>query len=124
MLSHRRLQGIARLVLGAMLFMQAALAVAACDCLRVAPAQAFAAKTGEATCHQQPAGNANLCLAHCLGSDQKADTPQISVPVWAVALPLLVMVPDYPTAREAVLHRALPHVGAPPPRILFQSLLI
>ena len=112
------------MLLGAMLFAQAALAVAACDWLRVAPAQAIKAKAGEPSCHEEPAKYANLCLAHCLGNDQSTDTPQISIPAWSqTSLLVLVTVAREP-ARGAILHDALSRPGAPPLRILFQSFLI
>src|SRR5688572_17827874 len=119
-LRRRAAQGL----LGLMLFAQAALAVAACDWLRVAPAQAITAKAAEPSCHVEPARNVNLCLAHCLGADQSADTPQITVPEWSQPVSLMVVVFDVVPSRQAVLRHTLPRPGAPPPRILFQTFLI
>ena len=107
-----------------MLFAQAALAAAACDWLRVAPAQAIMAKAGEPSCHEKPAQNANLCLSHCLGSDQSADTPQVAIPAWNQSSLLVIGVLERAPALKAILHYTLPHPGAPPPRILYHSFLI
>jgi hypothetical protein len=123
MLSRSSRRKVAQLMLGAMLFAQAAIAAAACDWLRVAPAQALMAKAGEPTCHDEPARNANLCLTHCLGSDQSADTPQVATPAWSQAYFLVIA--DVERAHpQADLRYTLPRPGAPPPRILFQSFLI
>ena len=124
MASRGIVKKIASLVLGAMLFAQAALAAAACDWLRVAPAQAIAAKPSEPTCHDEPAQNANLCLSHCLGSDQSADTPQVAIPAWSQASFLVIADLERAPVLKAVLRYTPPHPGAPPPRILFQSFLI
>lgn len=115
---------VARIMLGTMLFAQAALAVAACDWLRVAPALAIKAKATEPSCHEVPAENTNLCLAHCLGNDQSADTPQVTIPAGSLgALPVLTGVQRV-LVRQAMLPFTLPHPGAPPLRILFQTFLI
>ena len=125
MVSRSTLKGMARLALAALLFAQAALVVAACESVRRAPALAVAEHriNGE-TCHEQ-GRNLNLCLAHCLGEDQSLDKPLVKVPALSGAPVLCV------PARRAALHDAcaprhlaVPHAGAPPPRILFQSLLI
>ena len=115
---------IATVLLGAMLFAQAALAVAACDWLRVAPAQAIMAKAGEPSCHEVPAQNTNLCLSHCLGSDQSADTPQVAVPVWKQASFLVMAAFESASLPQGSRHYALTRPGAPPPRILYHSFLI
>lgn len=115
---------VARLLLGALFFAQAALAVATCDSLRMTPAQALAAQAAKPTCHEVPAENTNLCLAHCLSADQNSDTPQIHVHAWTPA-PLVILAASPTVATPEVIRRgALPHAGAPPPRILFQSFLI
>ena len=123
MTSRATVRQIATVLLGAMLFAQAALAVAACDWLRVAPAQAIMAKATEPSCHEVPAENANLCLAHCLGNDQSADTPQVTIPVGSPAV-LSVVGIQRVLVPHAMLPFTLPHPGAPPPRILFHSFLI
>ena len=115
---------IACVLLGAMLFAQAALAAAACDWLRVAPAQAIMAKAGEPSCHEEPAQNANLCLSHCLGSDQSADTPQVAIPTWnQSSLPVIANV-EFVPAPKVALRYTLPYPGAPPPRVLYHAFLI
>ena len=114
---------IASVLLGAMLFAQAALALAPCDWLLVAPAQAIAAKAGEPSCHEQPVQNANLCLAHCLDNDQSANTLQVAIPVWSQASLLVIEVFEGASAPIGNLHYALPCPAAPP-RILFSKLLI
>ena len=124
MLSRRILGIAARIVLSALLFAQAALAMAACDWSRVAPARALASNAVEPSCHEEPARNANLCLAHCLGADQSTDTPQVPVPALPSAPALVVPGLDIPGARAAMLRHALPNVAAPPPRILYHQFLI
>lgn len=124
MRSARTVRRIAGVLLGAVLFAQAALAAAACDWSRVAPAQAFAAKLGEPSCHEEPAQNANLCLAHCLSADQSSDTPQIAAPIWTQAFLMVMVDVKRAPSREAILHYALSRPGAPPIRILFQTFLI
>lgn len=124
MLTRRSLRHVAQSVLCVMLFAQAALAVAACDWLRAAPSQALAPKASEPSCHEEPARNANLCLAHCLGADQSPDTPQISVSALHAAPVLVVARIDVGAAPAARMRHALPRPAAPPPRILFQSFLI
>ena len=114
---------IARVLLGVLLFAQVALAVAGCDWLRVAPAQAIGAKAGEPTCHEAPARTVNLCLAHCLGADQSTDTPQVAIPAWSQAALLVIAYVERAPTREAILQYTLPRPGAPP-RIRFQSLLL
>jgi hypothetical protein len=107
-----------------MLFAQVAVAVAACDWLRARPAQAIMAKAAEPSCHEMPAQNTNLCLAHCLGNDQSADTPQVAIPAGSAAIFLVVVGIQRAPLREAMLPYTLPRPGAPPPRILFQNFLI
>lgn len=115
---------VSRVILGALLFAQAALAIAACDWSRVAPAMALAAKAGEPSCHEEPARNANLCLAHCLSFDQTPDTPQLQLPAISVTPALVVAMPDERTIGVVDRRYRLPRPAAPPPRILFQSFLI
>ena len=113
------------MVLGAILFTQAALVAAACQLPERAPAKAISGGTAPA-CHQQdqasPA-NANLCIAHCLADFQNLDKPSLGVPaapdtpVLIVGLPATVI--HLPVQRE----RPKPAVG-PPPRILLHSFLI
>ena len=127
MLARKRLIGITKLVLGAMLFAQAALAVAVCDWGQRAPAQAIAAM-GETPCcpdDEVPdalAGNSNLCLVHCTSDAQSVDTSSLLAPT---GVPLAVLtVPPVPSPGCFAL-RGVPfawHVFATPPlTILFQN---
>ncbi len=131
MLARKRLIGVAKLVLGAMLFAQAALALAACDWGRPAPAQAFAAMDAMPCCQDDEArpdalaGTANLCLMHCTSDAQSVDTSKLLVPT---GVPLAVLtVPPVPTPGCFAL-RGVPfarHAFATPPlTILFQNFRI
>jgi len=115
---------VSLMILGALLFAQAALAVAACDWARVAPAMALAANADQPTCHEEPARNANLCLAHCLSFDQSPDTPQLQVLAIPASPVLVVPMPNAQSIRALDSRFRLPYPAAPPPRILFQSFLI
>ncbi len=129
-ISRKTATRIARLLLSVMLYAQAAIAIAACESLLRTPALAVAAAEPQldgATCHedQNGNGNRNLCLAHCLAGDQSLDKPGVSVPP-LVAAPVLALRWDDRLVRSAVLARnvTLPPAAAPPPRILFRTLLI
>lgn len=124
MFCRSTLKGVARVVLAALLFTQAALALAGCDWLRAAPALAISASTSQPPCHEEPVANANLCLAHCLSADQSADTPQVIVPVWVDYAPITVVVIERWTNRAVDVQFVLPWPSVPPPRILFQTFLI
>lgn len=107
-----------------LLFAQAAIARAACDMPVRTPALAIAQEPAM-PCHEEPAAPRNVCLAHCLSTDQSADTPQVVVPVWLGVAPLFVPVASAASAHSvAVLRRVPVPSAAPPPRILFQSFLI
>jgi len=111
--------------LAAMLFSQAAFALAACDPAR-APSRALmiVAQNAEyATCHE-PADNANLCLAHCQGGEQTLDKHQVKVP--EVSLQAVLPPRAWQEARQPTrwTPRAPYPPAGPPPRILFRSLLI
>jgi hypothetical protein len=124
MISRRTRTRVAQLTLGVVLFAQAALATAACDWLQAAPARAIAANSSDRPCHEEPANNANLCLAHCLSADQSADTPQFVVPVWVDCAPITVVAIDRRITRSVDVQFVLPWPSVPPPRILFQTFLI
>ena len=117
---------IARIAaLAAMLFAQAAFALAACNLSGPASrAQMIAAQSAEtAGCHQ-PSDNANLCLAHCQGREQTLDKHQVKVPDAPFAVIQLVTAwPDSSQLARFSPRLPAPAVG-PPPRILFRSLLI
>jgi hypothetical protein len=126
MLSRPIRRRIAGSLLCVMLFAQAALAAAACDLPASSPVLAFTQKTDAPSCHEAPERNANLCLTHCLSSDQSADIPKVDVPALVAGPVLIVPIGDVrgaPNARQRQRH-ALPRPAAPPPRILFQSFLI
>ncbi|SRR5258706_10647086 len=123
MLSRSRIRSASKIMLFALMFAQAAIASAICDMPDWAPAQAIA-QGAVLPCHEEPVQNSNLCLAHCLSADQSADTPQVVVPAWSVAAPLTVSVVVRCRGEFVALRHMLPHPGAPPPRILFQSFLI
>jgi hypothetical protein len=107
----------ARAILAALLFAQAALAIAACDWLVRSPAQVFAAAEAP-PCHEAPAKNGNLCLAHCLSDDQSNSTPQLpaGTPPATVFFSLPVAPAGFLPSRSAWFE--LPPPG-PPPNILF-----
>lgn len=109
----------------AMLFAQAAFALASCDEYRAQSRALLAAaqNAGGAPCHESGV-NANLCLTHCQGGDQTLDKHQVKVPEPAVAPSLATArldLYDPPSARLARLPQ--PFAG-PPPRIRFRTLLI
>lgn len=109
--------------LAAMLFAQAAFALAACDPVRGAARAAMVVQTEEVSCHQ-PADNANLCLAHCQGREQTLDKHQVKVPDAPLAVIQLVNAwPDAPQLGRLSPRLPAPALG-PPLRILFRTLLI
>ena len=117
---------MAQLALTAMLFAQGALAFAACDWVRRAPAHAIAQESqpvDDASCHEQKR-NVNLCVAHCLGEDQSLDKHTTPIPALAAA-PVLtlreVLLAPQRLARSS--DRIDPAIG-PPPHIRFRSLIL
>lgn len=117
------LAGIA--VLAAMLFAQAAFALASCDLDRArARALMMAAQATErASCHE-PSENGNLCLAHCQNGEQTLDKHQVKVPDSSLH-PVFVIRGLQARSRFVLVPARLPaRAAGPPPRILFQSLLI
>lgn len=131
MLARRRLTGVAKLVLGAMLFAQAALALAACDWGQRAPAQAVAAMAAMPCCQDGEArpdalaGNANLCLMHCTSEAQSVDRSNLPAPT---VVPLGVLTVPPAPAPGCFALRGAPFAwhafAAPPLTILFQNLRI
>jgi hypothetical protein len=113
--------------LAAMLFTQAALALAACKLDGGAPARIQASGMSEASaqpCHQ-PAESVNLCLAHCRGDKQTLDKPQVKVPAPSIQQAALAVNLWPQLLLIGVSGRPAPApTVAPPPRILFQSFLI
>jgi hypothetical protein len=109
--------------LAAMLFAQAAFALAACDPVQGrSRAHMIAQQADPAPCHE-PADNASLCLAHCQAGEQTLDKHQVKVAAPFFAAVLIVRAPQVPEAGRFVRRAPVPIAG-PPPRILFQTLLI
>jgi hypothetical protein len=128
MLARRALLRTTRLLLAAFLLAQAALALAACDwgARDAARAVTVAAGSGEAPCHESgnTAPDPSLCLPHCLGELQSLDKPSFAVPALA-PVAVLFIAPAVSSHAQRVVRRERPlAASAPPPRILFQSLLI
>jgi hypothetical protein len=122
----RRLMHLAGIAaLAAMLFAQAAFALAACDAVAMrSRAQIVMQGAQSAPCHE-PTENVNLCLTHCQGTEQTLDKHQVKVP----ELPLEAVIavparrePPQPIVRWAP--RAPSPAVSPPPRILFRSFQI
>lgn len=118
MLTRATLRRVATMLVGGLLFAQAALAWSACTGLERAPQRAF---EQEPECHRAAdAPNRNLCLMHCTGDQQSLDKPGVTLPPLADA-PVLVV--DRPFARNSfagvVPHDVSSIAQAPPPRILF-----
>ena len=123
---HSRRRFFAALAaLAAMLFAQAAFALAACDPGAMASrAQMLAAQSGEhAPCHE-PADNVNLCLTHCQSGEQTLDKHQVKVPVLPPVAVLFVLPWHGADLPMAWAPRAPSPAAGPPPRILFRTLLI
>ena len=113
--------------LAAMLFVQAAFALAACGLDRPVSSRAMSMlvqQAAEAPCHEQSA-NTSLCLAHCQSGDQALDKPQVKVPplVFSTPMPAVRAWLEPYQAVAAGARLPLP-VAGPPRHILFQSLLI
>jgi hypothetical protein len=122
----RRLTSIAGIAaLAAMLFAQAAIALASCNSYRSqSHALMVAAQAAQpAPCHA-PAENTGLCLAHCQSGDQTLDKHQVKVPELFVHPVLVLRGLPTQTARALVAARLPAPAAGPPPRILFQSLQI
>ena len=108
-----------------MLFLQAAIAFAACEM----PAGAMAGMHGATMhgdampdCHEQPDDPPNLCLAHCQSEDQTLTKLQPQLPDLAQSrAAIMVWQPPRPVY---VPIAAFVPLAAPPPRILFQSFLL
>ena len=128
MRSRRSVQSIARVLVGVLLFTQAALAIATCEWLGRAPAQAIA-HNATSPCDQTDvrAENRanNLCVAHCLAEFQSLDTHQL--PVFALpTVPVLEVRMPSSSSATLVSHptRVVSPSAAPPPRILYHQFLI
>lgn len=111
--------------LAAMLFAQAAVALAACDHYRArSQALMIAAQAAERTPCHEPVENDKLCLAHCQSGDQTLDKHQVKIPD-SIIQPVLVTRGLQTNHTPVLVPARLPTPAAGPPlRILFQSLLI
>ena len=129
-MSRNRIRGLAKLVLGAILFAQAAVALADCNWGERAPAQVIVTMGEMPCCPNSEApdvlpGNANLCLAHCTSDAQCVHTVGLAVPVFAAAAALTIS--PAPAAGTFALSRPTPAgytFAAPPLIILFQNFRI
>lgn len=119
-------RGAALAGLAAILFAQAALALAACAPDRDIKAHGIvlAASPDAAPCHEAETQAANpLCQAHCQASEPMLDKHTVQpLPVPVALASTLTGRPPWP-APVFVPARQIP-AASPPARILFQSLLI
>ena len=126
-LSRRRVRFAGMVALAAMVFVQAALALAACRFDGAESARILASGISEANAHpcHEPAESINLCLAHCRGDKQTLDKPQVKVPAPSIQQAALTVNvwPQLPLIGLSGRPAPVP-TAAPPPRILFQSFLI
>lgn len=126
MRSRRILKYTGLLSLAVMLFAQAAIALADCDIVLSARPHTLIAidhESADATCHES-SPNANLCAAHCQGDDLSLDKPQVKVHA-LLAQAVLAWRTTPASLRDSVALARQPEAwAAPPPRILFRSLLI
>lgn len=124
MMRSRRRYFAALAALAAMLFAQAAFALAACDTGKM-PSRAQMLVPGEehAPCHQ-PADNVNLCLAHCQSAEQTLDKHQVKLPALLAAALLEVRAWQGIGRPFAWMPRAPSPASGPPLRILYSSFLI
>jgi hypothetical protein len=112
-------------VLAALLFLQAAIAVVACERPARAAAMALAMTQRAAHAdHHGAQGNPDLCLARCGSQDQTRGKAHFNLPDLALHPGLVIRLAleeasqpreDSPTLLTAI---------EPPPRILFQSFLL
>ena len=110
--------------LAAMLFAQAAFALAVCNPQGMpSRAQALVEADQHAPCHE-PAENANLCLAHCQNAEQTLDKHQVKLPDLSAVPVLQVRGARHMVSRRTWAPSVLSPVVGPPPRILFRTLLI
>jgi hypothetical protein len=122
----RRLSYVAGIVaLAAMPLAQTAFALTSCNLYRTqSHAVMIAAQDAEGDACHESGDNANLCLAHCQRGDQTLDRHQVKVPE-SFLQPVLVIRARQGSGQPVLVPRRLPAPAAgPPPRILFQSLLI
>lgn len=112
------------LLIGAMLFTQAALVAQACVETEARPSMAFTGNMAEHGCDEAaatPVPNPNACLQHCTGSDQT--TAQVPLPVAAMPADAVLDVPVASESDSRFADVALCdlHSPDPPPSIRFCS---
>ena len=118
MLLRRALKRVALVVLGALAFAQAGIALAACTMDRGGMAQ----MSDDCDGCKSAVPNPNLCVAHCTSDLQQAGL-SLGVAPAAVDAPALLVSPIEPAwSRNRGLDSSPP--GAPPRRILLHSFLI
>ena len=118
---RRRLAFIARVVLLLLLGTQTVLAALPCVSANAAPADAFA-PTPEG-CDKAP--QPNLCLQHCVASDQT--NGHVQVPVLTAPAIVLLVLPapiDAPASLAFTGEVTLAHALGPPIPIRLQTLLL
>ena len=129
MLSRRALKSSARLALVAVVFAQAALAMAGCglgEGHSAAQAIVHASAAGSEPCHQQDEDSAAaLCVAHCVTQTQSLEKPFWKSPAAAAALlHIEFFAPAVPAATSLPARHFPASLAGPPRRILFRTLLI
>lgn len=126
MLFTRRLLRLGALTgLAALLFVQAALAFAACN-VDGTPSRGTALSMqvqADSPCHEEAPASDALCTTHCLASEPSLD----KAPAQPTLAPVLALPPlalRVPLAVPAAPPRDVAPPASPPARILFQTLLI
>ena len=113
----------ARILVGLLVSVQGAFAVAACVTAEREPALAIA-QTDIPPCHEQESKTDGLCVLHCLGDQQTLDKPSVTLPSLGEAPVLVVLTPILHSTLCVRVPDAPACVSAPPLRILFSKLLI
>lgn len=128
MIKNRTRRWAAILVLAALAFAQANVALSACSMDRGMLSSAMAMSAGEEcdACdvpkQQAAMDSANLCVAHCTADLQQASQPVLMVRSLALTAVLFIAQPPGPPISAKGLTAAPP--GAPPHRVLLHSFLI
>lgn len=128
MLMRRRLQGLSRMLLAAMLFAHAALAFSNCELGGRAPALAMA--KAMACCpnavDEPSVDNANLCLAHCTSDSQQVEggSGKLPLPLAAQAVLVLAGPQQLDDASSRCIDAGPPATATPSRNILFKNLRI